>query len=164
MTRPVAIFLAIASIACGAEPPAPVTPPAATPAAGHTHAAPHGGVLVELGEEFGHVELVLDGTAGALTAYVLDGEAEQSVRLAQTSIGIRLNGVISNEHGGGDQTWPVELAARANVLTGETVGDTSQFALTDPVLKGVKTFRGVIVHITYKGQDFRDVPVTYPAK
>jgi hypothetical protein len=145
--------LLLAATACGAEPPAPPPPPAA---AGHTHAAPHGGVLIELGEEFGHVELVLDGVAGTLTAYVLDGEAEQSVRLAQPSIGVRLAGVMATEPGG-LSARPFELAARANVLTGETVGDTSQFTLTHDAFKGLTSFRGVITHVTYKGQDFRDV-------
>ena len=37
-----------------------------------------GGTLVELGNEFAHVELVLDSNAGSLTAYVLDGEAQES--------------------------------------------------------------------------------------
>jgi hypothetical protein len=155
--RSLAFALFLAAIACGAEPPAPAPPPAAAPAAtGHTHAAPHGGVLVELGEEFGHIELVL-------TAYVLDGEAEQPVRLTQPAIGVKLAGVMATEPGG-LSARPFELAARANVLTGETVGDTSQFMLTHDAFKGLTSFRGLITHVAYKGQDFRDVVVTYPAK
>lgn len=34
-----------------------------------------------LGEEFGHLELLLNKETGELTAYVLDGEAEKPVRL-----------------------------------------------------------------------------------
>ena len=46
----------------------------------HEHTAPHGGTLVVFGNEFAHIELVLDQTTGKLTAYVLDGEAEKSVQ------------------------------------------------------------------------------------
>jgi hypothetical protein len=53
---------------------------------GHEHHAPHDGTLVELGEEFAHLELVLNAQTGTLTVYVLDGEAEQSVRIAQPEI------------------------------------------------------------------------------
>jgi hypothetical protein len=49
---------------------------AAQTGAVHEHTAPHGGSLVEFGEEFAHIELVLDSATGVLTAYVLDGEAE----------------------------------------------------------------------------------------
>lgn len=158
-SRTLALVLMLGALACGGEPPAP--PPAGT-ATGHTHQAPHGGVLVEPGEEFGHVELVLDGASGTLTAYVLDGEAEQAVRLAQPVIGVRLAGVMATEPGG-LSARPFELAARANVLTGETVGDTSQFGLAHDAFKGLTTFRGILVHVAYRGHDFRDVPVTYSA-
>ena len=46
------------------------------PTAKHEHHAPHHGALEVLGDEFAHVELVLDEKTGRLTAYVLDGEAE----------------------------------------------------------------------------------------
>jgi hypothetical protein len=38
------------------------------------------------GEEFELLGLVLNAQTGALTVYVLDGEAEQSVRVAQAEI------------------------------------------------------------------------------
>jgi len=143
--------------ACGEAPaPAPVATSAVVPeTADHAHEAPHGGVLVELGEEFGHVELVLDGAAGTITAYVLDGEGEQAVRLAQESITLLVKEPASLSG------RPFDLAARANVLTGETVGDTSQFVLANDAFKGLAAFQGTFVHVAYKGQDFRDVPVTY---
>lgn len=147
----------LSTYACGEAPaPAPAATSAAVPeTAGHAHEAPHGGVLVELGEEFGHVELVLDGAAGTITAYVLDGEGEQAVRLTQGSITLRLKEPASLSGRSFD------LAARANVLTGETAGDTSQFVLANDAFKGLAAFQGALVHVAYKGQDFRDVPVTY---
>src|SRR5205085_2013512 len=80
--RVAAVALTLALSACRAAPPSP--PKDAT--AGHEHTAPHHGQLVELGEEFAHVELVLDRKAGRLTAYVLDGEAEQPVRVTQPTL------------------------------------------------------------------------------
>lgn len=157
-SRPLALVFAAAVVmsasACSDTPaPAPAAPP---DTAGHAHEAPHGGVLVELGEEFGHIELVLDGAAGTITAYVLDGEGEQAVRLAQASITLLLKEPVA--HSG----RAFDLAARANVLTGETVGDTSQFVLTSDAFKGLAAFQGALVHVAYKGQEFRDVPVTFP--
>ena len=48
----------------------------------HDHTAPHGGTLIEIGEHAYNLELVRDNTAGKLTAYVLDGHAEDFVRIA----------------------------------------------------------------------------------
>jgi len=110
-------------------------------------------VLVELGEEFGHVELVLEPSSGTVTVYVLDGEATEAVRLIQKTIGLRIR-----------DANVFDLAARANVLTGETVGDSSEFVLTHDAFKGLSSFRGTLVHVVYKGQDFGDVPVTYPVR
>ena len=65
--------------------------PAPEPEGGHEHVAPHGGALVELGEELAHLELVHDPTTGTLTAYVLDGEAEQAVRVSASAPSSRRN-------------------------------------------------------------------------
>jgi hypothetical protein len=146
------------TVACGAEPPtpagAPVAPPAAAATTGHAHEAPHGGTLVELGEEFGHIEVVLDPATGTMTIYVLDGEAEEAVRVAQSALVLKVTGPIPLA------ARTLTLAARANVLTGETVGDTSQFVLVDEALKGITTLRATLEHINYKGQDFRDLAVS----
>ena len=109
-------------------------------------------MLVELGNEFAHVELVLDSAAGSLAAYVLDGEAEESVRIKQPllSLAIRNTPTGAIEH--------LELAARADVLTGETVGNTSEFSVTSPSLRGKTALKGSIDDITVKGQEFRGVP------
>jgi hypothetical protein len=135
------------SAACGHAPP----PVSSAPATTHQHRAPHGGVLVELGGEAAHVELVLDPDAGSLTAYILDGEAEESVRLKQSSV------TIAIDTSGSSAAQVLELPARANILTGETVGDSSEFSATSPSLLGMKSIRGRIVDIVVKGQDFRDV-------
>lgn len=123
----------------------------------HEHKAPHGGALIVLGEEFAHVELVLDGPAGKLTAYVLDGEAKKSVRVKQKQIELRLRLA-------GKQAEPlaVTLKAVSNVLTGETEGNTSQFAGEAPALKGATRFSGAIAALTARGQEFKDVQFRFP--
>ena len=50
---------------------------------GHAHTAPHGGVLVELGDHAAALELRFDAARGVLQAWVLDGHAENFVRIAQ---------------------------------------------------------------------------------
>ena len=134
--------------ACGHEPPPPES---SAPASEHQHHAPHGGVLVELGAEFAHVELVLDADAGTLTAYVLDGEAEESVRLKQPSLKIVL------EAPAGVAADGIDLPARADILTGETVGDSSEFSAAIPSLRGARGIKGRLVDIVVKGEEFRDV-------
>jgi len=51
----------------------------------------------------------------------------------------------------------VELPARADVLTGETVGDSSEFSMTMASMIGRKSVNGRIADIVVKGQEFRDV-------
>ncbi len=157
--RFVVAFTVVATLACGASDPTPPTPPASptspTPLAAdpHAHTAPHGGALVELGEHFGFLEFVLDADAGTLTAYVLDGGAEQAVRIAQPSI------VVTFEAPPTLAGQTLTLAAKGNVLTGESVGDTSEFAVTHPALKALTTFPARVTEVVVKGQAFRDLAI-----
>ena len=122
----------------------------------HEHTAPHGGTLVVLGDEFTHVELVLEKATGKLTAYVLDDEAEKPVRLSQGAIELKINRLNS------DQTLALQLKAVANVLTGETEGDTSQFEGQSDALAGATEFNAEIALIEVKGQTFVDVDFEFP--
>ncbi len=132
------------------------TPVAADGAdAHHEHAAPHGGTLVVFGEEFAHLELILDPETGKMTAYVLDGEAERGVAVQQASLGID----VQPE---GVERFEVALKPVANVLTGETPGNTSQFAGRSERLKGLAHFRGEIRRLEIKGQRFERVPFRFP--
>ena len=122
----------------------------------HEHTAPHGGTLVVLGEEFAHVEFVLEKATGKLTGYVLDGEAEKPVRLTQGVIELKIEQLNS------ERTLALQLLAVANVLTGETQGDTSQFAGGSDELIGATEFHAEIVAIAVKGQIFVDVDFEFP--
>jgi hypothetical protein len=122
---------------------------------GHHHAAPRGGTLVELGDEFAHLELLFDPASGRLAVYVLDGEAERAVRVAHESLRLRLDATAADADA-------ESLAAVAGVLTGETVGDTSRFEAVIPALAGRTRFEGVIDTITVRGRTFRDVAIAVP--
>src|SRR5476649_997646 len=86
----------------------------------HEHHPPHGGTPVVLGAEIYHLEFVLDPANGQLSAYVLDGEMENFLRIAAPSF------EVVATVGGVKQT--LFLSAVANYATGEKTGDTSLFA------------------------------------
>lgn len=163
----VAILLAaLPTVAACSSEPTPPTPPASAssptppttptpPSDSHGHVAPHGGVLVELGDHFGFLEFVLDAEAGTLTAYVLDGGAEQAVRIAQPAIRLMFEKPASLI----SQT--LAMAGKANVLTGETVGDTSQFELKHEALKGQTVLNARVVELSVKGQTFHGLAVKF---
>ena len=120
---------------------------------GHEHTAPHGGTLLGFGDEFAHLELVLDEATGKLTAYALDGEAEKAVPLKQETIEIEVKG---------STPFTVKLNAVENKLTGETKGSTSQFEAQEAKLKGLQKFDAVLKSISIKGKEFKNVEFKFP--
>lgn len=122
----------------------------------HEHTAPHGGTLVVFGDEFAHIELVLDQTTGKLTGYVLDGEAEKSVRLSQNTIEFKIHREDT------ESDFTLRLSGVANVLTGETEGDTSQFAAQSDELRGASEFHAELASIAIKGQTFTNIDFEFP--
>jgi hypothetical protein len=155
---------------CAAPPADAPTPPAATaveaPAVdsaeadadpgqdgdgtgGHTHVAPHGGALAELGDHYAQLEGVVDPESGRITLYVFDGEAERPYRVAQRTV---VAEVITD-----GEPFVVHLQAVASALTGERVGDTSEFRGTAPELAGATTASIRVETITVRGQTFDNV-------
>ena len=122
----------------------------------HEHHPPHQGVLIVLGEEFAHLELVLDNTSGTLSAYSLDGEAENAVPLVQPQI------VFKITPKNGTPVFDLTLKAVENPLTGETVGNTSEFKAQTDALKSLMKFAGVITAVSTKGEDFKNVSFDFP--
>lgn len=121
-----------------------------TPSAGgHVHTAPHGGVLIELGDHAYNLELVRDAAAGKLTAYILDGHAENFIRIAMPAI--EMVAITGGER------RPLSLKAVANPATGETLGNTSQFEAQADWLKTVGDFPGTIESIEIRGTKFNSV-------
>jgi len=121
----------------------------------HRHAAPHGGTLVVLGQEFAHLELVLDPGTGELDVYVLDGEAARGVPVPQGRIEIEVRRESR-------PPFRLGLAPVENVLTGEREGSTSHFAGRFPRLRGASRFDAEIRRIEVRGQTFEGVSFEFP--
>ncbi|MCI0536845.1 MAG: hypothetical protein L0Z50_16630 [Verrucomicrobiales bacterium] len=120
----------------------------------HEHAPPHGGTAVVLGREAYHREFVLDGPAGALTAYVLDGHMEKFIRLSAPSF------IVVAQAGGSDET--LIFQAVASSATGETIGDTSQFMTQAEWLKHTREFDAVLMAITIRDRTFTNIAFNFP--
>lgn len=117
----------------------------------HVHTAMHGGTLVELGDHSHNLEFVLDKDSGTLGIYTFGGHAETFVRIKQPSITLSLNDAL----GGADH---LELAAVANEVTGESVGDTAYFSIQNDNLKGAASLSGKVNSVEIQGQVYSDVP------
>lgn len=157
-TVTIAAWLVAAGITCLASVAVPLAGghgPWPAPQAHHHHKAPRGGVLLELGDEFAHLEISLDRTAGMLTVFVLDSNAERAVRIAQPAIDV----VVGR---GGRAEIPLQARATANPLTGEREGDSSQFTVTDPRLAAPGQLKGTIKDVTVRGQRFATLTFTVP--
>lgn len=113
---------------------------------GHVHRAPHGGKLVELGQHAYNVELVRDTATGTLTAYLLDGHAENFIRIAAPAIEVTAFS--------GGQRRALALKAVANTVTGETVGNTSQFEAQADWLKSGGELNGEVNVSEIRGTKF----------
>jgi hypothetical protein len=120
---------------------------------GHVHKAPHGGTLVELGDHAYNLELVRDAAEGKLTVYVLDGHAEEFIRIATPSFELIATA--------GGEKKPLTLRAVANPTTGETVGNTSQFEAQADWLKTTAEFSGAIPSLDVKGTQFANVTIAF---
>jgi hypothetical protein len=132
------------------------------PVQGEEHHAPRGGTLLELGEEFAQIEFIHDSQQGSLTAYILDGEAENPVRLRQPTIDLVID--EASYAGVRKASFSLHLKAVPHALTGETVGDTSEFAV-DSVdsLRGATSLRGRIQRITVRSTTFKEVRFSIPS-
>jgi len=118
---------------------------------GHVHTAPHGGTLIEVGDHAYNLELVRDAAAGKLTVYILDGHAENFIRIAAPSI--ELVAIAGGER------RPLTLQAVANPATGETVGNTSQFEAQADWLKSTAEFPGTVSAIDIRGTKFNNIAI-----
>lgn len=120
----------------------------------HHHTAPHGGTLVELGQHIYALEFVRDAAAGKLSLYVLDGHAENFIRIAAPTL--TLVATV-----GGEQR-PLTLQAVANPATGETVGATAQFDAQADWLKATPSFDATLALIEIHGSKFENIAFNFP--
>ena len=130
----------------------PAPEPSARPAAS---TAPHGGTVVKFGTA-ACLEFVHDPSSGLLTAYVLNGAATTTVRIPARAIDVQVTVP-------GGAKVVASLMSTANGLTGDTVGNSSQFGGAQPGLKGITAFTGVVTELVAGGQTFTNVGFGYPA-
>lgn len=91
-----------------------------TPSAPHPEAGPHGGPLLELGDEEFHLEVVLDEKQKLITLYVLDKSGRVAVPIDAPEI------LVNLKHSG----KPVQYRLKAIAETGETAsGPSASFQL-----------------------------------
>jgi hypothetical protein len=120
----------------------------------HQHHAPHGGTAVVLGNELYHLEFVLDSQARTLTAYVLDSEMENFVRIEQSTLELQITSHSSQ--------IPLVLNAIENSATGEKQGDTSEFQCTSDFFSKTIAFDAVIKLIKINNHTFSEVKFNFP--
>lgn len=126
------------------------TAPAMPAPGSHKDQPPHGGTVIDLGQDLYHLEMLRDPDAGTLTVWVLDGEMDEFIRISQSSLPLEWNG------------HPAVLHAVASSATGETVGDTSEFQLQADWVKRTPAFHGRIGPITVRGTPFAPVTFAFP--
>ena len=122
----------------------------------HVHEPKRGGMLVELGDHAANFEVLFESETGKLTFYAMDAHVENPVRLTATEIAITV------DLRDGNPPLAISLAARENALTGETVGDTSEFVATDERLKGISAFAVSVPKVEMRGITFENVTFDYP--
>lgn len=88
---------------------------------GHHEAGPHGGHLVELGDEQLHAEWTHQDGSGEVVVYLLDSAAESDVAISAATIS------ITTKIGETEKTYELAALARED-------GQSSRFAVTDPSL------------------------------
>ena len=151
LLRPLLLAVALISLdACSK----PASTPAPAAAAKHEHRPPHGGTAIVLGDEIYHLELVLDATAGKLSAYVFDGEMENFIRVAAPSFEI-----VATV---GGEKKSLVFTAIANPATGEKIGDTALFEAQAAWLKSTPTFDATLSSLTIRGTPFTAVAFNFP--
>lgn len=113
----------------------------------HATEGPHGGSLIELGNEEYHAELVHDDAAGTVTIYVLDSAAKASVPIDATDVTINLK-----RDGQGEQ---FKLAASAD--QSDPSGKSSRFVSSDAELATGLDQEGAAPQlvITINGKQYR---------
>lgn len=97
---------------------------AAPPSHAHPEKGPHGGPLLELGDEEFHAEVLLDEKAGTFGIVLLDGAAKGTVPIESKEL------LINLKHGG----KPVQFKLPAAPLKTDPQGQSSRFSLNNKAL------------------------------
>lgn len=155
------LFSATALGACGeraAPPPSDsVAAPVTKSEASRPMKAPHGGILVAVGNGVAQLEFNIDTTKGVVVVHVLDGAAKEPLRLTQARIDLTMLDLIE-----GNGIVNTVLGGKGNSATSETFDNTSVFVGFVPQLVEHGRFRARVQRIEVGGQVFTDIPFSYP--
>lgn len=121
---------------------------------GHSHAPPHGGTPVVVAEHKYHLELVRDGAAGSMQAYVLDDHLHDFIKVAET------NFALAATFGG--KTERLEFLRVTNAMSPSPSDPSFQFEARADWLKSATNFDGLIPTITLNGQTFTNITFPFP--
>lgn len=116
------LLLAVSTIPLSAEDKKP-DPKAGAKKEEHAHPdeGPHGGALIELGEEEYHAEIVIDEKADSVSIYLLGSNAKDAVPIDATEVFINL------VHG----KKPEQFKLKASPTKTDPKGKASRFILKD---------------------------------
>jgi hypothetical protein len=135
--------------------------------AGHDHAhgkeGPHKGTIVVVAGHGAHVELVLDGAEGKLTAYILDGSLEKPAKFKQETLAIGFipKGAPATEAKPGEETLSDTEEIVLNAVNAEA-GEASEFVGQSDKLKGLAKFDGLINAVSFGGKEYKEVKFEFP--
>jgi hypothetical protein len=128
--------------------------PGGVAAADHPHKTPHGGTPVLVAEHKFHLELVRDGAAGRMLAYVLDDELKQAVAVRETNFTLRATFA--------GKTESVEFHRAPGTVDKKLPATSSLFEARAEWIKAATNFQGVIPAITLKGQTYTNIVFPFP--
>jgi hypothetical protein len=149
---------------------------------GHAHKhgekGPHGGALVAIGDDAAHLEVTLDAETGRVTAFVLDGNAENPIPIQQKSILLAVTLEHGHEHEAHAEhsedekekedgkekhdELPQAITIELGAVEPAADGTSAQFSAEIEQLKGADEFDAVLASITIDGKDFKQVGFNYP--
>lgn len=112
----------------------------------HSHEAPNGGVLTEVGEHAASLEWLVED--GQFKIYIFDGCAEKPIRVAQKEIKVVLKV---------DEEKEISLTPVTNKLTGEKPGDSNTFAADVSDLSKEKISAITVHSVAIQGIDYKNV-------
>lgn len=120
-----------------------------------TNGPPHGGTPVLIADHKNHLELVRDGTAGLMQAYVLDDDLHDFIRVPETNF--TLVATISPGH-----SERLEFQRVTNSTTANLAEPSFLFEGRAEWIKAASKFDGLIPTITLKGRTFTNISFPFP--
>ncbi|MCM8536053.1 MAG: hypothetical protein NE334_08970 [Lentisphaeraceae bacterium] len=112
----------------------------------HSHQAPNGGVLTEIGDHSASLEWLIED--GQFTLYIFDGCAEKPIRVAQEKLTISVMD---------EQEKELVLVPVTNKLTGEKPGDSNTFYAEVANLSKENISSLSVKAVTIQGMDYKNI-------